>query len=422
MKYKQSIILGTLSVTNIFFSFVVQVYTFTIIGPGFETDALFASVTIPSLITTVLLGSLNNVIVPVLSGKNKMESRVDAWNIFIFIGFLNSILISALYLSVDIWVPLINPGFTEDGTELAILLTKIQLIGVIFVSLNTIQSSSLHARQEHIRAEIIPVIVAALSIPFLIVYLPEYGVVISAITITGKWFLQTLLQLPTMGFFATKHIKKDISIEIWRRVKPLLFGALYFKSGTVVDRYFLSQSSSGILSLYFLAEKLIASLAQVINKAFTIPLISNLSKQAHDGKKLEFSRLYKYGIRNLSFFVLILICMLFVMGLPILEFLFSFSEKLRGSGSDLWLMLLLLSGLFFGNVVGGVASSAFYAYGETKIPTIMSITTYTVFLPLKVVSFKYFDFLGLSLVASAHSLINLIVLIFLFKQYQRKYL
>ena len=68
---KQAIQLGTLSAANIGIAFLFQWYVLTQLGPGIETDALFAGMTLPQLVLTVISGSLMHVLVPLLAGEDQ---------------------------------------------------------------------------------------------------------------------------------------------------------------------------------------------------------------------------------------------------------------------------------------------------------------------------------------------------------------
>ena len=65
---KQAMQLGTLSAASIGVAFLFQWYVLTQLGPGMETDAFFAGMTLPQLVLAVISGSLMHVLVPLTSG------------------------------------------------------------------------------------------------------------------------------------------------------------------------------------------------------------------------------------------------------------------------------------------------------------------------------------------------------------------
>jgi len=63
--------------------------------------------------------------------------------------------------------------------------------------------------------------------------------------------------------------------------------------------------------------------------------------------------------------------------------------------------------------MGWVTASAFYAMGDTRTPTRMSVIIYTLHVPAKVFVFLRFGLLGLAVVTSAYLFLNLIIQIVL---------
>ncbi|MDP3332331.1 MAG: hypothetical protein Q8Q40_13400 [Methylococcaceae bacterium] len=94
---KQTLQLGALSAANIGIAFLFQWYVITQLGPGLESDALFAGMTIPQLVLAVISGSLMHVLVPILAGESKDRLRQVAWSLLVLIGGLFGFLAVVLY-------------------------------------------------------------------------------------------------------------------------------------------------------------------------------------------------------------------------------------------------------------------------------------------------------------------------------------
>lgn len=70
----RSLYLFISSVSNLLFIVLIQLITLIKIGPSSDTDALFAGMTIPSVILSVLVSSLTNVLVPLfVSSKSVLK-------------------------------------------------------------------------------------------------------------------------------------------------------------------------------------------------------------------------------------------------------------------------------------------------------------------------------------------------------------
>ena len=56
--------------------------------------------------------------------------------------------------------------------------------------------------------------------------------------------------------------------------------------------------------------------------------------------------------------------------------------------------------------MGQITSVSFYAMGDTKTPTKLSIWTYTIFIPVKVLSFLSYGLIGLAITTSIFVSVN----------------
>jgi putative peptidoglycan lipid II flippase len=108
------------------------------LGPGSETDALYAGMVVPQLILAIIAGSLTNVLVPLLSTQRGEGFYKNAWSFFLSIGVLFSAITCILFVTSRFWVPWTVPGFDANTKSLTLSLVRIQLVGVIFTALTTV--------------------------------------------------------------------------------------------------------------------------------------------------------------------------------------------------------------------------------------------------------------------------------------------
>jgi putative peptidoglycan lipid II flippase len=126
-------ILGGLEGTNLLLTLLIQWYVITELGVGIETDALFAGMALPQLILIVVSLSLTHVLVPLLATEDEETFRRDAWGFFLGISALLPGL-RRCSLRPLTTVPLLFPGFTEEGQALTITLTRVQVVSMIFTA------------------------------------------------------------------------------------------------------------------------------------------------------------------------------------------------------------------------------------------------------------------------------------------------
>lgn len=404
---KQAVQLGALSGANMGLAFLFQWYAFTQLGPGVETDALFAGMTLPQLVLAVISGSLMHVLVPLLAGENEECLRHDAWAFLALIGGLFSLLAFLLYLLAPCWVPLTVPGFDAAGLALTVELTRIQLIGMVFAAVNGVQWAAYHARQKFVWAEFTPSLAGALALLLLVWALPRFGVVAAAWISTLRMGLQTLLLAPGMGRPLFPDLKSVAIRQAWQRIKPLLIGTAYYKTDPLVDRFLLSTANSGSLSLYYLAQQIYGAVTQAMNKAIAAPLVPMLSKLHKAGDRNGFRRVYYRKLWEVGAISIAALMILALFGQIILDLLVGRGNVTAHNVAELWWIMIWLGGMFVGGAMGQISSSSFYASADTTTPTRIGIYTYTFYIPAKFSMFHYFGVFGLALATSAFLLINL---------------
>ncbi|MCD6322890.1 MAG: hypothetical protein J7L77_07665 [Clostridiales bacterium] len=413
---KLAIKLGILASLNIGIGFLYQWYVFTQLGPGAETDALFASMTIPQLMLMVVTGSLMHILVPLLAGEDAEQLRRDVWGLIVLIAGFFSVLCLVLYFTAGWWVPLTVAGFGTAGKDLTIVLTRIQLPGMVFAAISSVQWAVYHSRQQFIWAEFTPVLVSIASLLLLIWALPHYGVIAAAWIAILRMALQTIFLAPGIGRPLLPRLNSPVMIQAWHRVKPLLVGTVYYKTEPVVDRFLLSWANSGSLSLFFLAQRLYGAVNQICNKALTAPLVPVLGKLYKAGNTAEFQQAYR---RKLLMMLLVGFggfLMIGLVGNHFLNLLIGHGHVSTENVTELWWIMIWLGGALIGGLAGQITSSTFYACGDTVTPVKLSMGSYTIYLPSKVISFYLWGVMGLAISTSVYYMANLTLQIYFLKK------
>lgn len=407
---KQAVQLAALSAANIGIAFLFQWYILIEVGPGAETDALFAGMTIPQLVLVVISGSLMHVLVPLLSGESKDRLRHDAWAFVALIGGTFGLLAVLLFVAAPWWVPLTVPGFDDAGKAFTVELTRIQLISMVFSAINGVQWAAYHARQQFVWAEFTPIIASAFALILLIWALPRYGVIAAAWIGTLRAGLQTLLLAPGMGYPVRPDLKSAAIQEAWKRIKPLLLGTAYYKTDSLVDRFLLSMAAGGSLSLFHLANQIFGAATQVINKAIISPLVPALTRLHKQKNKAEFRSLYKRRMLQVGIFGVMNFLLLAFLGKALIGQLPGYGQFTADDLNLLWLIMLLMFGKFLIGNLGSAMTAVFYSVGDTKSPTVVGVVAYSLGIVVKVIMFYFMGLLGLALGVSMYYAIALLLL------------
>lgn len=402
----QNINIGLLSALNLLILFSYQWYIVNYFGTGTETDAFFASMTLPLLILNIVNSSLISIIVPALAKEPKKYQQKQAWKLIAKIGLHTSILAIALGFTTHIWSKLLFFGFDQKTLDIVVDLTGIQLLAMVLTMTSSVQYAFYNARDSFAYPELISVLSGLASLILLYFLLPEFGIIIATWLYAAKFAIQILILSYGLGLPSLNHDKNIPDINIWRKIRTLIIGNIYYKSDMLVDRYLLSSAASGSLSLYYLAQQIYGSLSQILGKALISPSIPLLSRYHAKKEKNLFLSTYKkklYILTATSILALITNLLIWNSSSTYLSTLGSLS------GSDIYNLSNLffwLSGFFFGAVLGQMSASAFYACGDASTPTKISMVMYTMYLPLKVISYLYWGVSGLAISTSVYYLMN----------------
>lgn len=413
---KLSIKLGVLSASNILLAFGMQWYILMSIGIGEQTDAFFAGLTIPQLVTTVISNSLMHVLVPLLSGETQEKSNHDTWAFLTLVSTLFISLALVLCLTAQWWIPLTVPGFSEAAQQLTIDLTRIQLIGMIFNAINGVQWASYHARQKFLWVEFVPILTSLLGLALLVWALPRYGIIAAAWIASLRFALQFLLLLPGLGRPVRPKLTSPRIKQAWKKIKPLLLGTTYYKTDNLINRFLLSGANEGSLSLFYLANQIYEAIVYVFNKAMIVPLLPTLSIVYKEGefkafKKIFYRRLFQTLVLGLMAF-----SCLFFFGQLALTLILGHGYINSDNIYQLWLIMIWLTGSMIGGMATMVVIQAFYAFGDTLVPTKTNIITYTLHIPTKIIVYNVFGIIGLALEISMYQVINFCILLTLIRK------
>lgn len=404
-----SLILAGLAICSAALAILMPWYVVTSLGVGVETDAFFASGALPQLIFLVASFSLTQVLIPLLATEDEKTFRRDAWGFFLSVTGLFSLLAVVLFVLAPYWVPLLVPGFSDEAKQLAISLSRIQMLAMVGNASVAVLWSVHYARQKFIWAELSPVFANIFSLLFLFWTLPHYGIAAAAWANVLNLGLKLGFLMPLLGRWQRPQWDSYAMREAWRRVKPFLLGQTYSKSDPLIDRFLTSMSTAGNLSLLYIGQQIFSAINLIITKAISAPTVPRLALAAKSGEWISFRRTYRQRLWWMAGLGIAASVILLVFGESLLHLMIGHGGITAQNVRTLWWIMLALSGLLIGGTAGQVTSVAFYAMGDTKTPTMLFIWTFTIYIPIKVLVFLHYGLVGLALVTSAHLLLNFLL-------------
>jgi len=414
---KQTLTLACLAGANILVTLAFQWFVITQLGVGIQTDALFAGMAVPQLILLVVSSSLTYVLVPLLAVEDESTFQQNAWGFFLGITALFASLAAVLFFTARYWVPWLVPGFTRAGQELTVSLTRIQLVSMIFTASVSVLWSVYRARQRFIWVELSTLISSVIVFVLLLKILPTYGVKGASVLIVLRTGLQVFWLLPGIGRWHWPDWRSPGMKEAWRRVRPLLLGNSYYRTDQLLDRFLASMAPAGGLSLLYLGQQIYGVANVVTEKAIASPMVPELAVLAGAGQWREFRRAYQKRLLTMGGLTALGYVGLLVVGERILNLLIGHGGVTSDNVHLLWLIMVALVGYFVAGAMGVVTAPAFYAMGDTRTPTRMSVVTYTLYIPAKIFGFMKYGLLGMAAVTSAYLFLNVAIQVLVLERF-----
>jgi putative peptidoglycan lipid II flippase len=404
--FRLSLAIGWLSACNSILAILVPWYVVTKMGANVETDAFFASSALPQFIFLIITGTLAPILVPLFATTDEENFLNDARTFFLAVTVFVGLVAAILLIATDVWVPLLVPGFSAAGKDLAQRLTKIQLISMVLNASIVTLWSCYQARQKFIWQELSSLLANAVALLFLVYALPRFGIQAAAWAMVFNNSLKLILLLPILGRWRRLRWNTTIAAESWRRLKPFLPGQIYLKTDPLIDRYLTSMTQAGGLSLFYVGQQVFSTANHVLYKSVASTLAPALAIEAKEGAWHTYRRAYRQRLLMMLALTTVGMLLLLSVGLPASHLAIGHGGVTTENVRTLWLIMLSLAGVFIGGAALQVTSVAFYAMGDTKTPTLLSAAAYTVYIPLKVLVFLRYGLFALAVVMSVYFVVS----------------
>ena len=130
-------------------------------GAGPELDAFFAAFRLPDLIfQLVAAGALSSALIPIVAGLLTTDDQQRAWRVVSTVTNLMLaglvVLAAIVFVAAPEIVRVITPGFDEAQVARTAELTRIMLLGPIFLALGSVATSLLNAQARFAAAAAAP--------------------------------------------------------------------------------------------------------------------------------------------------------------------------------------------------------------------------------------------------------------------------
>ncbi len=383
-------------------------------GAGIENDSLIASATLSQFALVLLANSVIQVATPILTvapDSSAFQKTLKALSTLVIAVF--ALLSTLIFATVGYWTSLLFPKLVESDQAVFENLVAINTVGMFLTGVTALQSAAYYATHRFEKAELISVVGSILSLIVTVSTIGKFGIYAAALPAVIRPLVQIAAMRDALAFGAPATIERSATGNFLEKIRPLIVGNSYLKLDSVFDRYILARADSGTLTLVSLTQQLYGALSQIIQKALIGTILADAAGVSGKRDRGQLRGLLKSKLIDVGLSVLIVGIMVAVFALNISKLSIPIKTLTGDQLQNLAWISLCLFGMFAGGLLGGVTSTFFYALGDTKTPTLMSIITFTVYVPVKFIVFNVFGITGFCIAVSVYLLLNFAIMLYL---------
>lgn len=390
-------------------------------GAGDVLDAYYAAFRIPDLLYGLLVaGALSAAFVPVFTELHEKKGEQEAWQltsgilslIVLFLGVFGAIAFVFARPLVEVLVP----GFFQEKQSLAVLLTRVMLLGPIFLGMSAVFGGVLVSFRNFIVFSLAPILYNIGIIIGAVFFVPIVGPVGLAWGVVLGTVLHAGIQYPSirrLGFRFSLGMAFVRDATVWKVVRlmvPRSLGMAVNQIGFLVAAAFASVFASGTLAALTLATNIESVPFGLFGIAFSLAAFPTLSQLSAKGDRSAFFETILRTSRQILFFVLPASVLLVVLRAQVVR-------VILGTGAFDWddtrltlEMLGILSASLFAQSLVPLFARAFYAIQDTKTPLLLALISEVVHIALLVVLRDGYGPFALALSFTLASILNALLL------------
>lgn len=394
-------------------------------GTSFEADAYNISYAIVILFFGLANAAIYNTILPFMTEELKKGEKS-------FFSFLNNILgglviISTIFIMIvfsfaDFFVNLVAPEISFRTHELTINLTRILIVSLIFLTLNSVFNAVLRIYEKYYLPSIGALLFSIPSLVFLVFY-TETGIFGLSIATVFGFLLQTSVQIPfiiktgfrfTLKFnFLDKRLRKIVFL-----MPPIIMSSGVVQINTIVDTIFASTFGEGSITILTLASKVNGIVFTVIGTSLLSIFYPILTKKFAEKNMHSVVSKINETFSLIILLILPISILVIIFNEEIIKILFMRNEFNEDSSKLTALVLIGYTvGLVF-FVLRDLLVFSFYANKDMKTPLVISIISIIVNIALNFIftNFTNWNLFAISLATSIAAIINFYLLYFSFNK------
>lgn len=415
---KNAVIIMVATLLSRILGFLRETILANFYGTSMIADVFVLTFNIPGLIISIVGSVIYMMYIPMYYDTKERLGEQEA------LKFTNNILnlLSVFSIIVSILgiifageiIKIFAIGFTGEKFELAVQFLRIMMFGVLFLSLNKVQSSFLQVKESYLPASIVGVVYNLIIIVAIFISV-EAGSYYLAIGALLGLFVQVLFLLPCMykrgyQYSFYMNIKDESIIKMIKLSIPMMMGVAMSQLNVYVDKALASTLGDGKLAALNYASRLNDFVVALFVTSLITVIYPKLSQFVNNKDTLNFKKIIVKSSNCIILVVVPIVLGAIVLAEPIVRILLergSFTSQSTLMTSN---ALKLYAIGIIGYAVKEILSRGFYSLGDTKTPMINSSISVIINIVLDLLFIKPFSYMGLAMATSISYMVTVILM------------
>lgn len=280
---KKSFVVTLIFVISLFIQLVSQIVITRIFGASQEVDIFLAAVAIPSIIVTVIYGSLNNVLLPLL-GEKKNQKSYERYvsSLVLSLGIFAVITAGVITLFSGPLSKLLYPGSTAEFTSNVAAQMRVLFWSIPFAFIATTLGAYYYVQKHFFRFPLAQLVGSITNLLLIVALFNIAGIWALVIGFVMNIFFQILFVIPKFKTIP-KYEFQNIS-PILIAVTPLVIGQFMIRSDTIIIRSYASYLPEGYMVYLNLVSKIFSLATSVMTIGIQVLLLPHLVEYLNEKK------------------------------------------------------------------------------------------------------------------------------------------
>ena len=408
--------------TAVLSGFILDAIILAYFGLGKETDALFASMAIPLLISSALDNQAPKVLVPVIAHSFEKDGEEATWDLLRKIITVTGAILLSLSIGLAytgrILMPLQVPGFQPDVREQSIRLFMVVSGLTVIQGMAPIFQSFLYARHHYVVPSIGRITINCVAVVSVLLFRSALGIYAVAVGFLLGALVQLVILIVACSLKGLNYrIRWGVTDpRVWNTLRMFVYplsGHAVTESKALIENFLASMLGGGKLSVLRYATRIIEAVSGMLLGGLITTSLPLVSQHAAAGNFREMKLSILNAIRIIAYVSMPISCWLIFTAQPMLVLLYGHGRFSSADATVIGSLIALMTPYVLLSRITGIVQIPFYANMRTRTPLLavaVFIVTYTGFV---IVLARRYDIYGFAIASSLASISAVLSMSFL---------